>query len=335
MVARNDEYLDGTKAMLRRHGAEFLRHRFAGKPPLLEIQVTKRCNARCAWCEAWRAPGDGKELADYAAIVRRVDPLTVAFVGGEPLVRPDLDRLIASVRLSTQAASIVLATNGVDLTTERARTLRQAGTDKLVLLLEGMEEAHDRARRSPGLFRRIVGMLPDLGAVGFRSVQIQATISPRISDDLVPLARLAIDHGVRIAYTLEGPNRGGSRGSLPDPRELGRFEEAIERVIELGERNDAVVSSPGYLRGLVPFLGGDGAHLPGCMAGSAFARVSPDGWIQPCGFQPPLGHWTAFPFGTGPVNCVACWTRSRGENSGRIGAGHLVEMYRAQTHDAV
>ncbi len=325
-----DEALDaGTVAVLRRHGASFLRHHFGGRPRMLEIQVTRRCNARCAWCDSWRAPGNGAEMDDYAALVRLIEPLGVALVGGDPLVRPDLERLVASIRMTTRVASLGVSTNGLAMDRDRALRLREAGADKLVVSVEGMEQAHDRARRVPGAFARLVGLLPDLAAAGFRAVQIQATVSERNAGDMAPLARLAIDCGVRIAYTLEGPARLGARDGVPDERSLGRLAEEIERVIEIAERSDAVVSSAGYLRRIVPFLRGDGAGFPPCGAGAVFLRATPDGWLRPCSALPSLGPWTAFPFPVRPVDCSACWSRRRGESGGRIGPARMVEILRA------
>ena len=43
----------------------------------LSLEVTKRCNARCDFCDYWKIT-DRDELADFSDIVRKFDPLAVA-----------------------------------------------------------------------------------------------------------------------------------------------------------------------------------------------------------------------------------------------------------------
>jgi MoaA/NifB/PqqE/SkfB family radical SAM enzyme len=319
--------LGGTMAMLRRHGAAFLRQQAGGRPQILEIEVTRRCNARCAWCNAWRAPGNEPEAADYAALVRRIHPLDVALVGGEPLLRPDLERLVASLRLATEVSAIVVLTNGIDLTIDRARRLHEAGVDKLVLGIEGLGAENDRARRRPGLFAAIDDVLPRLVQVGFRTVQLQFTVTGRNVEQLVDAARFARERGVRIAYTLEGPTRLEARSGVRDDDELDRLHDVLEQVIDLADRWSHVVSSPEYLRGITSFLRGDTAGFPPCAAGASFLRATPDGWLRPCGSLPPVGHWTGFPFRPAPLDCPGCWSRLRGETPAMLGVSRLVELW--------
>jgi MoaA/NifB/PqqE/SkfB family radical SAM enzyme len=321
--------LGGTMAMLRRHGAAFLRQQAGGSPRILELQVTRGCNAHCAWCDAWRAPGNDGEMPDFSALVRRIQPLDVALVGGEPLMRPDLERIVASIRLGTEVRGIIVSTNAVELTVARALRLYQAGVDKLVISIEGLGEENDRTRRRPGLFADIERNLPELLGIGFRAVQLQVTINSRNADQLLDAARFARAHGVRISFTLEGPSRLEARASSRDEKSLERLTAALAQLADLAEGWPHVVSSPEYLRQIVPFLRGEAHDLPPCAAGTAFLRTTPDGWIRPCGSTPPLGHWTAWPFRPMQQDCPGCWSRLRGETQALLGVSRLVELYRS------
>lgn len=325
--------LGGTMAMLRRHGAAYLRQQAGGRPRILELQVTRSCNARCAWCDAWRAPGNDAELDDYSAMVRLLRPLGVALVGGEPLLRPDLERIAAALRLSTEISALTVATNGLELTVDRARRLHEAGVDKLVVSIEGLGEENDRARRRVGLFAQLDRVLPELAALGFRSVQLQLTIHERSAAQLVEAARYARERGVRISYTLEGPSRLETRSPSADEKLMGQLEDEIERLCELAERWTHIVSSPEYLRRVVAFLRRRTADLPPCAAGTQFLRATSDGWIRACGSQPPLGHWTGYPFPAVPLQCTGCWSRLRGETPALLGVSQLVELYRSAGAD--
>ncbi|MBN1772562.1 MAG: radical SAM protein [Deltaproteobacteria bacterium] len=325
--------LGGTMAMLRRHGAAYLRQQAGGRPRILELQVTRSCNARCAWCDAWRAPGNDTELDDYAAMVRLIRPLGVALVGGEPLLRPDLERLAAALRLSTEISALTVATNGLDLTADRARRLFDAGVDKLVISIEGLGEENDRVRRRVGLFAQLDRVLPEVVAVGFRAVQLQVTIQERSIPQLVEAARYGRERGVRVSYTLEGPTRLETQLLSTDEKLLGRLEDEVERLCELAERWTHVVSSPEYLRRVVAFLRRRTEDFPPCAAGTQFLRATPDGWIRPCGSLPPLGHWTGYPFPPSSLSCSGCWSRLRGETPTLLGVSQLVELYRSAGAD--
>src|SRR5258708_25775890 len=72
-----------------RAAGKFLDVTFNKRPLSVSIEVTKRCNARCDFCDYWKIT-DRDEMTDFTDVVRRFDPLVVAFTGAEPLLRPPL-----------------------------------------------------------------------------------------------------------------------------------------------------------------------------------------------------------------------------------------------------
>ncbi len=96
-----------------------------GQTPFLSIEITKECPLRCPGCYAYTADHLGstttlRQLADYRgpdlvtammAVVRRIRPVHLSIIGGEPLVRyrelceilPLLDRMGVEVQLVTSA----------------------------------------------------------------------------------------------------------------------------------------------------------------------------------------------------------------------------------------
>ena len=96
-----------------------------GQTPFLSIEITKECPLRCPGCYAYTPDHLGplttlRQLSDYrgpdlvaamVALVRRVRPIHISIVGGEPLVRyrelceilPHLDRMGVEVQLVTSA----------------------------------------------------------------------------------------------------------------------------------------------------------------------------------------------------------------------------------------
>lgn len=94
------------------------------------LEPTKRCNLYCEGCYSRNDPGSDKTLeqvrADMEAFtrVRKVDGISIA--GGDPLVHP---RIVDIVRMITHDYGLksILNTNGLALTPELCRELKEAG----------------------------------------------------------------------------------------------------------------------------------------------------------------------------------------------------------------
>jgi MoaA/NifB/PqqE/SkfB family radical SAM enzyme len=136
-----------------------------GYTPFLSLEITKECPLRCPGCYAYTQDHLGglvtlHQLSDYrgddlvreaAAIVRRVRPIHVSIVGGEPLVRyrelgellPILDRMGVEVQLVTSAVRLI---------PEEWKTIRSL---HLVVSIDGLAPEHD-PRRTPATYDRIL-----------------------------------------------------------------------------------------------------------------------------------------------------------------------------------
>ena len=135
------------------------------KPNLLSINITARCNLRCAMCMQPRnntSEGDsptmrrgGAELTPEQWL-RVVDQAASArpafyFTGGEPLLYKGLDRILRHIKSKGLIAAVV--TNATTLA-QHADSLVEAGVDNVTVSLDGPEQVHDRIRGAPGTFRR-------------------------------------------------------------------------------------------------------------------------------------------------------------------------------------
>ena len=102
-----------------------LRHR----PILVHFEVTMRCNARCDFCDYWKTDPSARaaEAQSFADAARFFSPIMITFTGGEPLLRRDLEELVAGVARAVRLRYIALITHGGMLTLERARSLWDAG----------------------------------------------------------------------------------------------------------------------------------------------------------------------------------------------------------------
>ncbi len=104
----------------------------------LRISVTDQCNLRCVYC---MPEGDLRfkrrdELLSFDEIVRFVRVAAtlgidkLRLTGGEPLIRPNLDQLVARLAKVPGIREVALTTNGV-LLADQAAALRDAGLSRV------------------------------------------------------------------------------------------------------------------------------------------------------------------------------------------------------------
>ena len=252
-------------------------------PNLLSLAVTDGCNARCGHCSFYEAVDDpGRSLLslpELRQLIRDAQQLGVSIlnlVGGEPLLRPDLAEIIASVDKSL--STVVLFTNGWHLA-ERAPALRRAGLDSVYVSLDAADaQRHDALRGTPGLFDRALAGLERARRQGL-SVGISATLTPEAWADgelerLVALARRLRAHELLVFDALPS-------GRLRHRDDLVDNGDWVEAMIRSAERWNADSSYPG-----VVFSAWISSHRSvGCACGTSYLYLSPYGDVMSCDFN--------------------------------------------------
>jgi len=151
-------------------------------PILGGIFLTYRCGYRCLMCDLPGRQGrheaaSGREM-NTDEIKRVVDEFAalgtsgIGIDGGEPLMRPDLEEIVAYIHGQGMAVSV--ASNGFLLTAERARRLLATGVDNIQVSLDApLPELHDRIRGVPGAYRQTTqhfrSLVAERNAGGFRT----------------------------------------------------------------------------------------------------------------------------------------------------------------------
>ena len=87
-------------------------------PVLVHFEVTMRCNARCDFCDYWKNGADAtrSDAESYADAARYFNPVMITFTGGEPLLRRDLEELVAAVAGAIRVRYLAMITHGGMLT---------------------------------------------------------------------------------------------------------------------------------------------------------------------------------------------------------------------------
>jgi len=109
-------------------------------PILAHLVPMRRCNLSCAYCNEYDAVSQPVPLE---VMLRRVDRLVelgtavVTISGGEPLMHPELDAILAHVR--RRGMMVTLISNGYYLSRERIQAFNRAGLDHLQISIDNVE----------------------------------------------------------------------------------------------------------------------------------------------------------------------------------------------------
>jgi len=107
---------------------------------MAQIVPMRRCNLACAYCNEY---DDHSKPVPLDEMLRRIDHLArlgtsiITISGGEPLLHPDLDAIIARIRHHGRMAGMI--TNGYLLMPERIERLNRAGLDHLQISIDNVQ----------------------------------------------------------------------------------------------------------------------------------------------------------------------------------------------------
>src|ERR1700691_2395560 len=110
-----------------------------GHPYMAHIIPMRRCNLACTYCNEF---DDSSDPVPIEEMERRIDELwwlgtsVITISGGEPLLHPELDRVIARIRKTGAIAGMI--TNGYLLMPERIARLNHAGLDHMQISIDNV-----------------------------------------------------------------------------------------------------------------------------------------------------------------------------------------------------
>lgn len=205
----------------------------------LRVSLTDRCNLRCTYC----MPAAGLEWLPTPSLlttteigrlarlaVERLGVERIRLTGGEPLLRRDLEEIVAAVAgLRTRRGvkpDIGLTTNGLGLD-RRAVGLREAGLDRVNVSIDTLDPAEyarvTRRDRLDGVLRGVAGAQ----AAGLSPIKINAVAMP---DGLAERAPRLLGECLRRGWSLRFIEH------MPlGPRESWRAEDVVgaQQVLEV------------------------------------------------------------------------------------------------------
>jgi cyclic pyranopterin phosphate synthase len=265
----------------------------------LRISVTDRCNFRCVYCMPKEVFGRGyrfldrgellsfEEIARLVRVFVRLGVRKVRLTGGEPLLRRDLDRLVAMLA-EIDDLDLTLTTNG-SLLARQASALKAAGLRRVTVSLDSLDDAVFRAMNDVDFpVARVLEGIEAAAAAGLTPVKVNMVVKRGVNEDSVlPMARFFRGSG-HIVRFIEYMDVGTTNGWRLD--EVVPAGEILARIATEFPLEPIEPNYPGEVARRYRYADGAGeigiiasVTQPFC-AGCTRARLSAEGRLYTCLF---------------------------------------------------
>ena len=281
-------------------------------PKWIAWEITRRCNLKCIHCrsssemevkghpdfttqEAFRIIDD---IANYAQPV-------VVLSGGEPLLRNDVFEI---ARYGTEKGlRMCLATNGVLVTDEVCKNIKESGIKMVSLSLDGADEAvHDNFRDQKGAFAGTLHAAELFRKHGIQFL-INSSFTKRNQEEIPKVCKLAKEIGATAWYMFMIVPTGRGEEILNELISKEEYEDILKWHYQMEkEEKDMLVRptcAPHYYRIVLQQSKNEGKKFErrslkfstggskGCIAGQLIALIDVDGNVLPCSYFPkPAGN---------------------------------------------
>lgn len=253
-----------------------------GKPLWLLAELTYRCPLQCPYCSNpldFARYKDELDTATWLRVLKEARAMGAAqlgFSGGEPLVRPDLETLIAGARDLGYYTNLI--TSGVGMDEARIAAFKQAGLDHIQISFQASDEALNNWLGGTASFQHKLEMARLVKRYEYPMV-LNIVIHRQNIDQIEDIIRMTIDleaDYVELASTqYYGWSKLNEASLLPTREQLQRAERIAHEYQErMKGRMRILYVVPDYYE----------TRPKACMNGwgSVFLTIAPDGTALPC-----------------------------------------------------
>jgi len=164
-------------------------------PVFAHIVVTRRCNLSCTYCSEYdnfSKPVPTEEMLCRIDQLAALGTTAITLTGGEPLLHPELEKIIRRIRHHRILA--IMVTNGYLLTIDRIKGLSQAGLDRMQISIDNVKP-DDVSKKSLKVLDQKLRWLAEFAEfpVHIHSVVGAGTAHPK---DALAIARRATELGL-------------------------------------------------------------------------------------------------------------------------------------------
>jgi len=253
-------------------------------PVLAHIIPIRRCNLSCTYCNEY---DDFSKPVPVDEMLRRIDMLAalgtsiISFSGGEPLLHPDLDTLIARIR--RHGCLVGMITNGFLLNEDRIQKLNRAGLDHMQISIDNVmpDDVSKKSLKTLDYRLRLLAEHADFH-VNINSVVGGGIHNPQ---DAIVVAKRAVELGFTSTVGIIHDSDGQLQPLLESEQEI------YLKVRDMGKKNYARLN---YFQDNI-------AHgienKWKCRAGARYLYVCEEGLVHYCSQQrgypgKPLAEYT-------------------------------------------
>lgn len=271
----------------------------------LRISVTDRCNFRCVYCMPKEIFGKDfvflphseiltfEEITRLARLFVGLGVEKIRLTGGEPLVRKDIEKLVAMLAALPGLRDLTLTTNG-SLLKKKAQALRAAGLRRITVSLDSLKDEVFQAMNDVGFpVRAVLEGIEAAAAAGLHPIKINMVVKRGMNDgDVVEMARFFKGTGYILRF-IEYMDVGTTNGWRLD--DVVPAAEIIRRIDAEMPLEPAEPNYLGEVAGRYRYKDGSGeigiiasVTQPFCRTCTR-ARLSADGKLYTCLFAS-TGH---------------------------------------------
>jgi MoaA/NifB/PqqE/SkfB family radical SAM enzyme len=241
-------------------------------PVLAHLIPTRRCNLSCSYCNEY---DDFSKPVPPAELCRRIDKLAdlgtniISMSGGEPLLHPELDNLIARVRSHGCISGMI--TNGYLLTPDRIKRLNRAGLEHMQISIDNAKP-DDVSKKSLKVLDKKLRMLAEYAEF---HVNINSVVGGGIHnpEDALLVGKRAVELGFTSTVGIIHDHDGQLRPLSGSEREV------FLQMKQMGKKNYARLN----------FFQDNIAHGREnhwrCRSGARYLYVCEDGLVHYCSQQ--------------------------------------------------
>jgi len=258
---------------------------------IISWNTTKACNLKCEHCYRDAGGRDPDELTTREGLAL-IDEIAAAgfkvliLSGGEPLLRQDIFELIRHA--AARGLRPVLGTNGVLFTPEIVRKIKESGVGRAGISLDSIDPAaHDAFRKHEGAWQATVNGMKLCRAQGL-DFQVHTTVTRRNYRRITEITDFVAGIGAKAHHIFFLVPTG--RGKEISDVFIGAAEikEVLGKVlVKQKELNIEIkpVCAPQFIP-LAKAMGIETRFRNGCLAGTSYCCILPNGDVHPCPYLP-------------------------------------------------
>ena len=258
---------------------------------IISWNTTQACNIHCSHC--YRDAGtrsadeltteEGKKLLSEMA---KAGFKIVILSGGEPLMRSDIYELIAHAR--TVGLRPVLGTNGILITPDVASKLKEAGLAVAGISLDSCDpNKHNHFRQAEQAWQKSVAGMEACREAGLK-FQIHTTAMSWNEPEITDITDFAVKIGAIAHHIFFLVPTGRGKDIEATTLKTEQYEALLGRILDKQGQVPIELKptcAPQFMR-IAKEKGIAMRYSRGCLAGTGYCVIIPNGNVQPCPYLP-------------------------------------------------